>query len=192
MGPNTLPGDGLRRRARRRRGAGFTYLGILFAVTLMGIALMAVGELYSTAARREKERELLFVGQQYARALRLYFKDSGGVYPRELSKLLGSDDDLRPQRWLRRLYRDPITNKEEWGLVKSPEGAIVGVHSLSEERPLKTANFPDSLREFDDKTKYSEWKFVAGAPAQPALPAGQGPTPPTAQPRPAGPLPPAR
>lgn len=182
MGPNTLRGKAV--PARRPRSAGFTYLGMLFAVTLMGISLMAVGELYATVARREKERELLFVGEQYARALRLYTRDNGGVYPRELRALLGGDSDLQPRRWLRRLYRDPITGKAEWGLVKSPEGAIVGVYSLSEEQPLKTANFPDRLKEFADKTKYSEWKFIAGTPVPSA---GQPAAPPTGQPRPGGP-----
>jgi hypothetical protein len=41
------------------------------------------------------------------------------------------------QRYLRRIYRDPMTSKTEWGLVQSVDGRIMGVHSLSKDKPLK-------------------------------------------------------
>ena len=55
--------------ARRPRHAGFTYVGLLIAVAVLGVGLAAVGQVWSTAAAREKERELLFVGNQYRAAI---------------------------------------------------------------------------------------------------------------------------
>jgi hypothetical protein len=76
-------------------------------------------------------------------------------------------------RYLRRLYPDPITGKEEWGLVKSADGGFAGVYSLSEAAPLKTAGFAVRDASFEGKTKYAEWQFVfapvAAAP-KPAAP----------------------
>jgi hypothetical protein len=38
-------------------------------------------------------------------------------------------------------------------------GGVVGVHSLSEAQPLKSANFSGADREFEGKLHYSEWVF---------------------------------
>ena len=70
--------------------AGFTYLGVLFLIMLMGMGLASAGELWSTASRRDRERQLLWVGTQYAQALRSYYRSSPGLaqYPKELVDLL--------------------------------------------------------------------------------------------------------
>ena len=78
------------------------------------------------------------------------------------------------QRYLRRIYRDPITGKPEWGLVQSPTGGIMGVHSLSNGRPIKTGAFDEADKELDGKVRYSDWQFVYTPPpatgAQPPKP----------------------
>ena len=51
---------------------GFTYVGLLLAVALAGVALAAAGTLWSTVAQRDRELELLFVGDQYRRAIGSY------------------------------------------------------------------------------------------------------------------------
>jgi type II secretory pathway pseudopilin PulG len=52
-----------------RAQRGFTYVGLLLAVALAGVALAAAGMLWSTTAKRDKEAELLFVGDQFRRAI---------------------------------------------------------------------------------------------------------------------------
>jgi len=54
------------------RERGFTYVWLLLAIALMAAGLAAIGELASTEAKRERERELLFVGDQFARAIAAY------------------------------------------------------------------------------------------------------------------------
>ena len=143
------------------REHGFTYLTILFVVAMLGGGLALAGELWHTAAQREKEVQLLFIGDQYRRAIGLYYLSGPQrQYPRSLTDLL--KDPRRPgtERYLRRLYPDPITGKEEWGLIKAPDGGIVGVHSLSEDTPFKSANFRVRDAAFEGKSRYSDWKFV--------------------------------
>lgn len=147
---------------------GFTLLGMLLAVAAMGTGLAAYGEFASHAAQRDKEQELLFIGNQFRQAIAGYYERSpGGAkrYPHKLEDLLEDKRYPMPQRHLRRLYRDPMTGKAEWGVIPAPGGGIMGVHSLSQARPIKTAGF--SAR---DATlagavlQYSDWHFSYVAP----------------------------
>lgn len=154
-----------------RRESGFTYLLLLIIVMIMGAALAATGTLFSHQAQREKERELLFVGHEFRNAIGSYYLRSPGVaqaYPKSLDDLLEDKRFPMPVRHLRRLYADPITGKADWALVESPTGGIMGVHSVSEEAPIKTGNFDAADAVFENGRKYSEWQFVYTPPAPPA------------------------
>lgn len=156
-----------------RNARGFTYIGVLFIVAFMGLLLSAAGHAWHTQAMREREEELLFVGDQYRKAIARYHAAGGGRYPRELADLLKDPRRLETQRYLRKLYPDPVTGKFEWGLVKSADGGIAGVYSLSEEKPFKTAGFRLEYAGFEGKEKYSDWQFafVPGGAALPQKPA---------------------
>jgi len=160
------------------RALGFTYIGVLVLVAVMGILLAGSGNMWRTHVMREREEELLFVGDQYRRAVELYFTKGGQRYPRELSELIKDPRFPDTRRYLRKLYRDPITGKAEWGLVKSPDGGIAGVYSLSDATPFKTAGFTPQYAAFEGKEKYSEWQFVyaGGIPARAAAKPAPGPT----------------
>jgi type II secretory pathway pseudopilin PulG len=147
---------------------GFTYLAMLLAVAVVGIGLAAAGTLWSTAAKREREQELLFAGDQFRRAIRLYFRNSpnqstpGAAYPKALKDLLEDTRRGDTKRHLRKLYADPLTGKPEWGLVtvKAPDGErIMGVYSLSDATPFKTSGFRDENRAFEGAKQFSDWKF---------------------------------
>jgi type II secretory pathway pseudopilin PulG len=160
------------------RNRGFTYLTVLFAVAILGGGLALVGELWHTAAMREKEARLLYAGSQYRKAIERYYLSGPRQYPRELAQLIRDPHHPGTVRHLRKLYPDPITGKDEWGLVRAPDGGVMGVHSLSEERPLKSAGFRARDKGFEGAQRYSDWTFVfipaaAGgtAPKKPATPA---------------------
>lgn len=161
---------------RPRRQAGFTYVGLLIAVAVLGVGLAATGQVWRTAAAREKERELLFAGNEYRKAIMNYYAGTqAGVvrFPRTLQDLVEDHRMPMMRRHLRRLYPDPITGGDRWGIVPSPDGGIAGVFSLSDERPLKVAGFITNPK-FEDAERYSDWKFVYTPPAEirkPPIPA---------------------
>jgi type II secretory pathway pseudopilin PulG len=149
---------------------GFTYLALLFAVAIVGVALAATGVLWSTERQRERERELLFVGGQIRQAIGSYYMRSPGLvkrYPAKLDDLIKDDRFITTQRHMRRRYVDPLTNSNEWGLVTAPEGGVMGVYSLADGTPIKHAGFDEQDAEFEGKSHYSDWKFVFRKPLSP-------------------------
>lgn len=146
-----------------RRVGGFTYLAVMAIVAIMGITLAVTGEVWHIALKREKERELLFVGDQFRRAINSYYAHtpaSGHRQLKNLEELLRDPRHPSIQRHLRKIYADPISGRAEWGLVKGESGEIFGVHSLSEEEPLKKLNFSFKDKNFEDKMKYADWVFM--------------------------------
>jgi len=170
--------------ATGRPGQGFTYIGLLIVVALIGIGLAAAGPVSHTLQLRDKERELLFAGDQFRRAIEMYYEKSpGGLkqYPKKLEDLLLDNRYPTVQRHLRKVYVDPLTGKKQWGLVEMQGIGITGVYSLSDQQPLKSANFPALYQSFRTAKKYSDWKFVyvpGQTPGQAAIPPQGVRTPP--------------
>lgn len=151
----------------RRASAGFTYIGLLIVVAIMGVTLAAVATIWHTAQQRVKEEQLLFIGRQFSVAINAYARNTpGGVqqYPKKLEDLLLDKRQPYITRYLRKIYADPFTGNTQWGLIKSPDGGIIGVRSLSEAVPLKVENFPKGYEQFAKKQHYSEWQFIDRSP----------------------------
>jgi type II secretory pathway pseudopilin PulG len=159
---------------RTGRAAGYTYVVVLIWVALAGIGLAITGELWRTTAQREREAELLFIGEEFRRAITSYYESSPGVqrFPASLAALVRDERYPTVRRHLRKIYVDPMTGAAQWGLVKQPEGGIVAIYSLSSARPLRTGNFTGAQEAFAGKPKYSDWIFrseVAAAAVVPSM-----------------------
>jgi len=150
---------------------GFTYIGLLIAVALVGVMLVSVATVWHQALQRENERQLLFVGNQFRLAITSYYENSPGMtkqFPKKLEDLIEDQRTPFVRRYLRRIYYDPITLSTDWGLVKGADQGIIGVYSKSDIEPLKEANFSKHFAMFEDKKHYSDWQFVY-APSMPAV-----------------------
>lgn len=148
---------------RYSRENGFTYLWVMFTVAITGVLLAGAGQLWRTEAQREKEKELMFVGEQFRLAIGSYYENSPGIpkrYPPSLEKLLLDDRFPTVKRHLRKIFLDPMTGAREWGLITQPAIGITGVHSLSAQAPLKRANFHERYASFSEAKSYKDWKFA--------------------------------
>ena len=148
---------------RLKRQRGFSYLIALFMVALL--AILSLRGLQNTAMkeRRDKEAELLFVGQEYRNAIKMYYDNTPGSvkqFPPDIKSLLEDGRTTRMNRPLRKLYLDPMTNSDSWGVVPGPNGGVMGVYSLSTQIPVKTDGFPVELMSFTNAKQYQEWKFI--------------------------------
>src|SRR5262245_23925045 len=93
----------------------------MIGLTVMAIFLTVVAQQWSTLERREKEKELVFRGNQYIKAIKKYQQEHGGAYPTRLESLM----ELGPRRlrYIRKLYRDPMAPDGKWGiLLADPSG----------------------------------------------------------------------
>ncbi len=150
--PSTAPGmpTGEARRARLRVAVspgsgpprGMIYPLLLIAILVMGVATMGVAELWSAQVKREKEEELLFRLTQFRQAI-LRYRNAHNGYPRELKDLLEDRSRFTTVRYLRRIYKDPFTGKDDWTLTKVVDRAgvvsgISDVKSRAEGKPLKS------------------------------------------------------
>jgi type II secretory pathway pseudopilin PulG len=174
----------MERRTGTGDQGGFTYLALLWWVAITGAALGALGDYWSTTLLREKEAELIFIGEQYQQALERY--GATGRFPKRLEQLLGDESSKLPRRYLRKIFIDPMTGNERWGTVTLSDGQIIGVYSLSDKQPMKVAGFSERNSNFKNKKRYSEWQFIASNAPQsnaaklPAFPDNRkfgGPTP---------------
>ena len=161
------------------RGArGYAMAALLVSIAVMGILMSVALPAWRQAARREKEADLVFRGEQYARAIGLYQRRFAAAFPPSI-------DVLVEQKFLRRKYRDPMTEDGEFQVLyqaslaasapgdgsapstlsgsgsqtgpsgptggAGPRGGVIGVLSKSEEK---------SIRLYNDRDHYNEWLFV--------------------------------
>ena len=86
--------SGFTRRPRKTSGSrpqsgeeGYNLVVLMMLITLMSVALSLALPAWSTQAKREKERELVFRGLQYAEAVRV-FQARHGRFPTSLDELV--------------------------------------------------------------------------------------------------------
>src|SRR5882762_5094251 len=111
--------------ARRKGEQGYAILLVLFLATLMLIGAMAIAPNVLTEGRRQKEKEMIWRGKQYARGVKLYYRKTG-KFPTSLDDL--TKPKLGSLRFMRQPYKDPMNAKDgEWRLIYvGPTGQLVG------------------------------------------------------------------
>ena len=150
---------------------GFIMVAMLISLAVAAIWMSAALPSWRQQAIREKEADLIFRGEQYARAIYLYSTKNNGALPQSV-------DQLVQQRYLRKKYLDPITGKDflpiatlaagqggRGGGAPSAGAGISGVRSTSND---------ESIKIYRNQSTYSQWDFDWPAAAQKA---GLAPTP---------------
>ena len=190
-----------RRRASLVRLAGHDSRGYAMAALLVGLNVMAIMltmalPVWQTWARREREAELVFRGEQYVQAIGLFSRQTGG-FPTSLTA-------LRDGKFIRKLYKDPITNEDFQPVylgqiasgaigVPTPPGGRAGLPGRGQQPAPQAGRggltpFPmtgaagaqgagpiigvvsrstaESLRQYNGRGRYNEWLFVSTAATQ--------------------------
>jgi len=82
----------------------------MMAVFVIALSFLVAMPVWQTELQREKEEELIFRGQQYAEAVRLYVQKNPGRYPASLKELLD-------KKFLRRPFKDPFDREGQWNVI---------------------------------------------------------------------------
>lgn len=132
----------------------------MFAVVIIGLTLTVVARVWRTTVQREHEAELLWVGHAYRLAIASYFA-LGHRYPATLDDLVTDERFPVPKHHLRKLYPDPITGRNDWKLLLTPDqSGIQGIESISQLTPMKRDGFELIDASFKDAECYCKWGFV--------------------------------
>jgi len=111
---------------------GYAMAALIVAISVMAILMTAVMPVWKQSAQREKEAELVFRGQQYVHAIQLFQRKSGpGTYPPSI-------DFLVQQKFLRKKYKDPITNDDFQPLYANAQAGVVSAPQTAQ-RPGQQA-----------------------------------------------------
>jgi type II secretory pathway pseudopilin PulG len=149
-------------RAGSQRGYSFVAVLVLLALCMLGLSV--AGPMWSQQVRREREQELLRIGNLYAEAIGAYYNSSPGSlkqYPQRLEQLLVDTRYVGMRRYLRTLYPDPVNPGQPWGLVLDAEQRIVGVYSRSEQAPIAEGAQELAATQLEPGRRYADWKFIA-------------------------------
>jgi type II secretory pathway pseudopilin PulG len=98
---------------------GYALIVLMIMATVLLISLAAALPSVYQEAQREREKELIFRGNQYARAVYL-FHNQMGRYPVSVKELLS----INGIRFLRRAYRDPMTPSGKWRFIHANAAGI--------------------------------------------------------------------
>ena len=140
---------------------GFTYMGLMMIITISGIAMAGVGIVWQQDMQREREKELLFIGEEYRKAFGSYYENSPNgskQFPATLQDLLIDDRGTTTKHHIRKLYLDPFMRDKNWDLIMLESG-IFGVRSNSKLAPIKKTGFAAYYEAFGEAASYNDWRF---------------------------------
>lgn len=146
---------------------GVTYIALLLAVAITSGAAAAGASVWSQMQRREREKQLLWAGDQIRRAILAYSQTGGdgpNRYPATLQDLLLDARSAAPRRYLRQVYEDPMSRSTDWGQIRNAQGRIVGVYSQARGVPVKTGAFAKAYAHFERAPSYAAWTFTVLPP----------------------------
>lgn len=149
------------------RQHGFGLVFALFLVAMLALTMLAAAGVATTEMKRDRERELLFVGDQYRRAIRDYYLALPGQqhYPPSLQDLIQDPRFPQTVRHLREAYADPVSGEPMREIRDPLDHGIVGVYSPAPGEPLKVAGFPEQDRDFTGAKQYADWRFEFALPS---------------------------
>ncbi len=164
---------------------GFAMAGLLVGIALLSLGLSIAMPTWKTLIQREKEEELIWRGQQYDRAVQLYRRKNAASGAPTLELLVQG-------RFLRKKYKDPITDGDFEIVGVSPAGNAPGVQQPQRGfgqliGGVRSKSKAKSLRILNGRSAYNEWQFTyvpwkPGGQPTPTTPGGNQPGSPGARP----------
>lgn len=113
--------------ARRQRESGYALLILMMVVTILLVSLTAALPSAYVEGQREREEELIFRGNEYARAIALFHRRFNR-YPSNVKELIRTNGI----RFLRHAYSDPMSRDGKWRLIHmAANGVVLDSHTLS-------------------------------------------------------------
>lgn len=171
------------------RNKGYTIIILAFAIFFLSLALMVAVPVWKTQIQRDLEEELIFRGNQFVEAVRIFQTKNPGRYPESFEELI-------EDKCLRKMYLDPMTEHGEWNVIllfqtiprqqrqrrrparsaqqrqpqaaASPQKVLIAPLSVlpAIENPqilgVVSTSTQESKKVYNDQTSYDKWLFFFG------------------------------
>jgi type II secretory pathway pseudopilin PulG len=136
---------------------------LLVALGIMAVMMTVAMPVWKQAAQREKEEELVFRGQQYVHAITLFSRKHANAFPPNI-------DVLVRERFLRKKFKDPITNTDFQPIPAGQQGTpgVSGPASPAGQR---------GQRQSDTGGRESSPSGAGSRASSPSSPPGRQPSP---------------
>jgi type II secretory pathway pseudopilin PulG len=175
---------------KRQNQQGYVMAALLVSLAVMSVLMAVAMPSWRHMAQREREAELVFRGEQYARAVGLFQRKFAGAFPPSIDVLL-------EQKFLRKKYKDPMVPDGEFQVLYQTSAAQrPGAVSSRPGTPAESDSGPDtpqasptpgvtapggqpppagarggvlgvvskstknSIRLYHGRSRYNEWQFV--------------------------------
>jgi type II secretory pathway pseudopilin PulG len=158
----------------RKRESGYALLFIFLTVAIVGIMYYAAMPHVVFEAQRDQEQMLIDRGEQYERAIQLYYRKFR-KYPQKIDDL----ENTSGQRFLRQRYKDPMTGKDEWRPIHiGPNGQFIDSltqkSNQKKQDPASVNNFITELKPLGDTTNTGAAPVNLGLRKRPSDSGGGG------------------
>ncbi len=115
---------------KKRGDSGFALLLVLLMAGIIAITLYMQIPRVAFEAQRQKEQLLIERGEQYQRAIELFFRENKR-YPARIEDL----ESFNNRRFLRHKFKDPMTGKDEWRLIHINSAGVLSDSLLNKGKP---------------------------------------------------------
>ena len=171
--------------ARRHTERGYAMAALIVGIAVLAVLMTAAMPVWKQTVQREKEEETVFRGEQIAHAIGLFQRKTANSYPPSI-------DILVQQKFLRKKYKDPITNDDFVPLTQAAQAAQRGAQPAPQGQQgrggqpsaatpgapaqggvpvggiigVTSKSTDQSIRLYKGRSHYNEWAFIFTPPAQ--------------------------
>ncbi len=154
---------------------GYALITVIIAVNIFAVFSLMAASMWQREIGRENEKELIFRGNQYVKAIENFRRKYPNTFPKDIEL-------LEKERFIRKLYEDPISDSGKWNYVMKSSNVnnkvflIIPPEFLS--KYIKSYNLigvscgsvDESYMIYRGKNRYDEWAFYLGQKVDQEMP----------------------
>ncbi len=146
---------------------GYALITAIIAINIFAIFSLMAASMWQREIARENEKELIFRGNQYVKAITNFRKKYPNTFPQDI-------EILEKEKFIRKLYKDPVNESGEWNyviksrnvnnkalLIITPDLLSKYIKSYSLVG-VSSGSVDESYIEYRGKNRYDEWAFYFG------------------------------
>ncbi len=155
--------------------SGYALITAIIAINIFAIFSLMAASMWQREAGRNNEKELIFRGNQYVRAIENFKKKYPNTFPKNI-------EILEKERFIRKLYTDPVSENGEWNYVMKSRNRrnktffiipseLLSKYIKSYDLYGVSSSSPDeSYMEYRSMKRYDEWAFYLGQKVEEDMP----------------------